>query len=232
MAKSGLWIAVVAWLCAMGCGDGGSSSLSLGSAVVDGTIGGAAFEPVSAIAGTQFGYVFVFTYLPTRHTAVAISDFADHCGNQSVIGRTLYVSLFENPKLPVSLVSRPGTFDVWLPSINGESDPGTGNRAVVTFAQVSEAGGSARLAESGKVIVERVSGEEIAGSFDVTFGSDRLTGSFRTPICETWTRSDAIPEPGRLSYSATARAATPIDAASARWITPTLSTWPRAAKRS
>jgi len=38
-------------------------------------------------------------------------------------------------------------------------------------------------ASSGSVTLTTVSGSTVAGTFDVTFGSDHLTGSFSAPIC-------------------------------------------------
>ena len=193
MALRSSFMAAIALLVVAGCGD--ETSLSLGRATIDGTIAGSPLEPVSVISGTKVGYTFVFTRLETTHTAVAISDFPDRCGTETVIGRTLYLSLFENPTLPVSVVSQPGTFDVWLPALDGQSDPGPGNRAIVQFMRETNDGGYGQLAQSGTVTVERVSSEEISGSFDVMIGSDHVTGSFRAPICEPWTRSGDIPAP-------------------------------------
>ena len=192
-----LFLAVLAFVVGnSGCGDG-STGGSGGSARINGTISGTRLVPVSAISGTTFGFEFVFTVLPTTYTAVAISDFADECGNENIVGHSLYFSLFENPTLSNSVVTKSGRFAVWLPDLNGQGTVGTDNQVVALYISNTEEGGSGQLAQSGSVTIRHVSTDAISGSFELTFGDDHLTGTFDAPSCQPWTRSGNIPEPGR-----------------------------------
>lgn len=90
-------------------------------------------------------------------------------------------------------VSQPGTFGVWLPTINADpsaipSEP----FAVVTYFDPSNGRGS--VAQSGTVAVTQLSSERISGNFDVIFNSGALSGTFDSAVlCDPWTDFSAIP---------------------------------------
>ena len=134
------------------------------------------------------------THLETRHQEIAITDFADECGNSDVIGRIILIDLFQDPSSRNSTVTRPGAFDVWLPTLDGQGSTPTGNRAIVSY-DVTEADGSGTgyLAQSGTVMVTSVSGTAISATFDVSIDGDKLHGSFVAPTCDPWTRSATVP---------------------------------------
>ena len=164
------------------------------SATIDGTFAGDVLQPRSVRSGSTRGYTFVFTHLDTVHTDVAISDFAPYCGPDPLVGMTLYLSLFQNALLPNSEVTRPGSFDVWLPEINGGSSPGTGNRVVALLMRgLPDGSGSGELARSGRVSVDAVSAAGVRGRFDLMIAGDHVTGSFSAPTCSPWLRTGDIP---------------------------------------
>lgn len=173
-------------------GSGGDEVSDLGSATIDGTVSGNSLVPASALTGTSSPYVFVHTMLSTQFTLVTITDFADFCGNENVMGTMLYISLFENPTVAVSVVTAPGTFDVWAPSLDGQGVP-TGKAAVVNFSTNSDQGGQIATAASGTVTITQVSSTRIVGTFDATILGDHLTGTFDAPSCQVWNRSSSIP---------------------------------------
>jgi hypothetical protein len=173
-------------------GAGGDGGTLEPSAMLSGSVEGESFAPVSVISGVSPLYVFVMTALETDHTAVAISGFADECGNTVVEGLSLYIDIFQNPSLPDSTVTEPGTFAAWLPPLNGGDTP-TDNRAVLTFIDNGPTGGSASVAQSGELTITSVSEAGISGTFDVTFENGELTGTFDAPACSPWTRSGSAP---------------------------------------
>jgi hypothetical protein len=174
--------------------NGASLSSSEEGATIDGSFAGDVLQPRSVRWGVSPEYTFVFTHLESVHTDVAISDFAGYCGPDPLVGMTLYLSLFQNALLPNSEVTRPGSFDVWLPVVNGSSSPGTGNRVVALLMRGNPDGtGSGELARSGHVWIDAVPPADVRGRFDLMIGGDHVTGSFTAPNCSPWLRSGDIP---------------------------------------
>jgi hypothetical protein len=166
------------------------------SAEVTGDIEGKQFSPKSALVGYTGGYVFVHTTVKTRHQLVVVTDFADHCGNGEVVGGVLYFDLFQNASLEDSRVTRPGTFSVWAPKINGEPTP-TDNRVAVSFFETAQDGsGGGFRALTGTVTVTEVTDTVVSATFDLAFESSALKGSFTAPICAQWARDSSIPTTG------------------------------------
>lgn len=175
------------------CGGGGSDPSSDGRAQIEGSVYGSTLNPLSVRSGEEATYVFVFTHLLTTFTAVEMSEGPGVCGDGPLAGRLVYLALFQNATLDRSVVTQPGRFEVWLPDLNGQRSPGTGNVVVFQTGTPTESGGRWDLATSGSVEVTKVSGEGIEGTFDVIVMGERLTGSFDAPACDPWTRSGNIP---------------------------------------
>lgn len=175
--------------------DAHDGSESFETTTIDGIVDGNIFNPVSVISGISTNYFFVFMALNTEHIAVAISEFSDDCGNQNIVGRGIVFDLFQNPSLPNSIVTEPGVFTVWFPSLAPSNDPiPTDNRVIVTYANnAADGSGTGFIAQSGNLTVTKVSSDSISGTFDVAFEDGHLTGSFSAPICEPWTHGSSIP---------------------------------------
>ena len=191
--RRSVWWSLALCLGLAACGSGGSDQSTDGSARIDGSVYGSTLDPLSVRAGEESTYVFVFTNLLTTFTAVEMSEGPGVCADGALSGRAIYLSLFQNATLARSVVTEPGRFEVWLPDLNGQTSPGTGNAVVFQTGTPTDNGGRWDLATSGSVEVTKVSGEGIEGRFDVIVMGERLTGSFEAPACDPWTRSGNIP---------------------------------------
>jgi len=166
-----------------------TESVSIGGAVADAP----PFEPKSAHFGIAQSFGFSGTAIDSPHHQVALTDFADSCGNSDVQGQILYIDLFQNPSAEQASVSEPAVFEVWVP--NHDAALPTSNVAVATYSVNTPDGGQLWLAQSGNIKVTDVSAEQLSASVELTFDQGALAGSFSAPGCSDWLRSASVPTP-------------------------------------
>lgn len=137
--------------------DGGQCAGSTGSATLNGTMQGATLLPKDAVVTRSGGGTFI-----------AITDFADACGlgngfqkNSNVVSFDFYGATLTPGTVQVgsALSVQYAAYDQTCNSPNGES------------------------ATAGSVTLTGVSACTASGTFDITFGSDHVTGSFRAAAC-------------------------------------------------
>lgn len=128
-----------------------------GTATVSGTMQGATLLAKDAVVTKSGG-----------STVVAITDFADACAlgnsfkkNSSVVSFDFYGATLTPGTIQVgsNLSVQYAAYDQSCNSPNGES------------------------ATAGSVTITGVSGCAVSGAFDVNFGSDHITGSFKAAAC-------------------------------------------------
>jgi hypothetical protein len=149
------------------------SSFGPGDATVSGTIQGATV-PASDVVGLY--YVATFDGgVSQAQAGVIVTNVANACGVLQAHG---------NPPNATSL-------ELVVSALG--SSVATGNYAIVpqgygASASYATVDGNCNPsfvdgATGGSITLTTVSGSTIAGTFDLTFGSDHLTGSFSAPIC-------------------------------------------------
>lgn len=176
------------------CGDDSATSINkpgavapvdqttakVGTATAVGAIAGKTLTPKSAASATlsQDGNLVV----------VVLSNQADYCAattagltrpnHRSLVAIVTTVDAAgDNPKVA------PGTF-----TVHSEAPDGPGSFANAAF-NASDAGCSDTLgsdvgnATAGTVVLTQVTSSQIVGSYDLSFGSDTLKGTFTAPAC-------------------------------------------------
>jgi hypothetical protein len=164
-----------------GIPDGGSGT---GTATVSGTVDGGSLTPVSTL-----GYATVVTCPDAGSVAFAfsgIADFVASCtslqsdkANSTTLG--MFVLRFgQQTQQPIA----PGTYSVSV-GFPTPDDAGVISFVSATFEKLGAACQRtvSSDATSGTIVISSVSSTSIAGTFDLTFGGGRLTGTFNSPIC-------------------------------------------------
>jgi hypothetical protein len=162
---AGLFVMVIA---AAACGGSGTS--------VTGTVGGQSFDAQDAVFITG-------SSASTTGTIVGMTTFGALCNAVTTnqipkSSRVLSFQLAEANGTTAGPVTGPGTFD-FLGSSSGATKVFAANwesfDATCTPTSTSATGGS--------VTVTAVTATHIAATFDVTFGTDHITGSFDASAC-------------------------------------------------
>jgi hypothetical protein len=157
------------------CGSSGSGSSPPGSAAgsATGTVGGASLDVQDAFLANGV----------TTGTVVGVVSFADACATLYTSKRVpkgssaLSFQLVSYASGSAGPVTAPGTFTL----IGGH--PGADAfGAEWSFVDASCADTTVS-ATGGTVTVTAASGSQLTGTFDLTFGSDHLTGKFRALDC-------------------------------------------------
>jgi hypothetical protein len=169
--------------------DGASENVS-----VVGTVDGRDLNIVDVLSGILDRYTFVGTRVDSRHIEVALNSFVDTCGSVTSVGTTIYLDLFQNPMLPDSVVTEPGTFDVWLPELRSAEIP-RDKRVIASYVRVGAQGGMSFLAVSGYVNVTTITDAELSGELALQFENGAVSGSFVSARCAEWNRAASIPSP-------------------------------------
>jgi hypothetical protein len=159
-----------------------------GTATVVGTVGGMEVPATDAIAIVG-PLVDTFGGFTQPGVAVVISNKSDLCS---------VVESNANPPNSAELILivgtpgavAPGTY----PTLTTAPPSETTNNALVTY-EVADAACHVKMphgSRSGTVVLSTVSSTTVAGSFDVTLDSgDKLSGTFRAPVCGMSIQTDA-----------------------------------------
>jgi hypothetical protein len=187
MIRTGLGSSLaVAMMLAVGAGGcdnavsrGGGPGTSM--ATVDGTINGA-----SLTVNDHFAATTKASSTSGGSAAILITDTAGVCsaagrGEQpkSVTGLTLLVYATDGAAKSIA-PTETGTYTV------SSATPAAGMKTVVAvYGGTDDMCKSKmfKLADSGKVELTRIDASSYAGSFDLVFGSDHITGTFDVPEC-------------------------------------------------
>lgn len=179
-------LVAVAGLCVIAC-DGGSGALPAPAppVTVSGTVQGQLFSAQDAISFTGTGEAQGFAFMGTS----TVVSFGGMCGaaqgGAEILPPTLNMALALVNGAADATPGIPGNYQVVqrakLPSSAGlyvdvllESCTGTGTS--MATAAIDEA-------TSGTVAVDAIDDSHVAGSVDLYFGQDRVSGSFDAPTC-------------------------------------------------
>lgn len=195
-----------ALLAAAACGDSNGSTdggVDIADARVDalntsnmstGTVGGAAFTAMDGIAKNAMPTAFFFT---GTVQAMLISEYTGSCQKQASNegvknGRVMLVGL-------ANLVAAGGDAGSTYSSNTPKGDynivtakptaPGLYAQVIYQKYDAACAVGTSLTATAGKISVTTVSTQGYAGTYDLTFGAEHVTGTFGTINC-----SDYVPD--------------------------------------
>jgi hypothetical protein len=160
------WLGVIAATLMVGAGC--NAGPAGGEATMTGTLLGKSFTPVDAVSATN-------TTGGTTTTTIVFTDFAGACDmlQGDVIGGSSDILSFTfTGSSPLGT----GTFSVTAPT--------RGTTAEGHFAEFTVCGSTAAESTSaGTITVTGVDSSGITGTFDLTFESDHVTGTFTAPTC-------------------------------------------------
>jgi hypothetical protein len=190
-----LAISIQAGCSSGGGGDGGTGVLpdgggipdggaGLGTATVSGTVDGGSLTPVSTL-----GFVSVVTCPDAGSVAFAfsgIADFVASCAslqsdkaNSTTLGMVV-LRFGLQPQQPIA----PGNYPITV-GFPTPDDAGAVNLVTATFEKLGATCQRTLSTDAigGNITISSVSSTSVAGTFDLTFGGGRLTGTFNSPLC-------------------------------------------------
>lgn len=169
-----------------GSGEGGAGDAGSSGSTASGIVGGNSFAAQDAIFTTASAKGFIFN---GSSTIVSIESAAGACAAQQA-GKAAPSTLDVDMALAVvdasggaKPISAPGTYQVTM------SAPGSaGLFAEVFFEPLCKMASTVALtqATAGSVTVTTVDASHVAGTVDLSFGSDHVTGSFEASSCSAF----------------------------------------------
>lgn len=187
MSPRPLAAAALLALVVVACGGGGGSTSSGNSA--SGTVAGTSFAAKDAIyttAGSTNGFDLgsgPVTVLSIESNPGACAAEQPGKGNTSTLDVDMALAAVDSSGT-TRAVSATGTYQV---TVNAPTSAGL--FAQVVFEPLCKMGGpmvSVTSATAGSVTVTSVDGSHIAGTLDLTFGNDHVTGSFDATSCSAF----------------------------------------------
>jgi hypothetical protein len=153
-----------------------------GPATITGTVNGKSFVPVDA-----YIYDESYDFPGAVVRAVKMTSYANGCTVQKAddahVANSTYLKLYFGKKNSTTMPTvTPGTYAI------GMSMPDANGDVVIGGAQLKSFDGTClptvSTATAGTLTLTTYTMSGATGSFDLTFGSDRLTGSFGASACD------------------------------------------------
>lgn len=179
MLRQWLWPSLIAVIC-LACG-GGKSGTS-----ISGTVGGQSINVKDQIAG---GLTRTCSTSPGTIAAeflVAFADVANVCataqtnsGKANATILTLGIFRFGSNPPPI----QPGTYTISDTTTRDSAGNFLGAGALFAKYDATCKQSFATAATSGTITISSISSSSATGSFDATFSTGRVSGTFDSPIC-------------------------------------------------
>ncbi len=153
-----------------------------GPATITGTVNGKSFVPLDA-----YIYDESYDFPGAVVRAVKLTSYANGCtvqkANDAHVANSTYLKMYFGKKNSTTAPTiTPGTYAIGMSAPDGNGTVITGGAQLKSFDNVCLPG--ITMATAGTLTLTTYTATDATGSFDLTFGSDKLTGTFGASLCD------------------------------------------------